>query len=72
MSLEKVFKEGKKLNNRIRNAVNDRKLIMFLGAGVSRLMGVCGWDELANGLIKEAYDKIIEQEEIIKNNLFCK
>ena len=67
MSLEKVFIEGKKLNNQIRNAVNNRKLIMFLGAGVSRLMGVCGWDELANGLIKEAYDKIIEQEEIIKN-----
>jgi len=34
-------------------AVNDKKLAVFVGAGVSQIMGCMGWDELARSLVKE-------------------
>jgi len=37
---------------KIRDAVNTKTLAVFVGAGVSRIMGCMGWDELATRLIK--------------------
>ena len=34
-------------------AVNDKKLAVFIGAGVSRIMGCIGWDELARRLVNK-------------------
>lgn len=36
-------------------AVNRRKLAVFIGAGVSRLIGCKGWDELARNLVEKCY-----------------
>ncbi len=36
----------------ILEAVNTNTLAIFIGAGVSRIMGCKGWDELASNLIK--------------------
>ena len=38
--------------SKIRDAVNTKTLAVFVGAGVSRIMGCIGWDELATRLIK--------------------
>jgi len=45
------------LPDEIKNAVNQGKLAVFIGAGVSRLVGCKGWSELACRLIDAAYDE---------------
>jgi len=37
---------------KIREAVNTKTLAVFVGAGVSRVMGCMGWDELSRRLVK--------------------
>lgn len=37
---------------KILDAVNTKTLGVFVGAGVSRIMGCMGWDELATRLVK--------------------
>jgi hypothetical protein len=44
-------------------AIENDKLIIFIGAGVSRLMGCKGWDELAKDLIGGCYPKYIDYRE---------
>jgi hypothetical protein len=39
----------------IRNAVNNETLAVFIGAGVSRLVGCAGWDALAKNLINRCH-----------------
>ena len=58
------FSLSEKLNDNIINAFNQKKLILFLGAGVSRLMGIPCWSELADELIKEAFPSYAERIEI--------
>ncbi len=45
------------LPDEIKNAVDQGKLALFIGAGVSRLVGCKGWSELACELVNVAYDK---------------
>lgn len=47
--------------------VESKKLIFFVGAGVSRLMGLPGWNELATNLIKEAFPNYIEHTTILNS-----
>lgn len=54
------------LDEVILEAFKDRKVIFFLGAGVSRIEGVKGWDEFANSLIKKAFPSLKEQVEILR------
>lgn len=35
----------------IKEAVNNNKLVVFIGAGVSRIIGCMGWGQLANNLV---------------------
>ena len=44
-------------------AIENNKLIIFIGAGVSRLLGCKGWDELAKNLIKGCCPKYIDFKE---------
>ncbi|OGU55970.1 MAG: hypothetical protein A2X64_08850 [Ignavibacteria bacterium GWF2_33_9] len=37
-------------------AVNNNKLVIFIGAGVSRIIGCMGWSQLATNLIKLCFD----------------
>jgi hypothetical protein len=39
----------------ILGAVNNENLVIFVGAGVSRLIGCKGWDQLANDLVKRCF-----------------
>ncbi|WP_039764937.1 hypothetical protein, partial [Caldicellulosiruptor sp. F32] len=43
------------LPNKIKEAVNNRTLAVFIGAGVSRLIGCKGWEELAQNLVKRCF-----------------
>jgi len=38
-------------------AINNKKLAIFLGAGVSKIIGCALWEELAKNLIKECYEQ---------------
>ena len=40
----------------IGEAVNDNRLAVFIGAGVSRLVGCMGWNELAQKLVNKCYE----------------
>ena len=70
-SLQEDFKKWEEpncgLDEIILNAFSKRKLVLFLGAGVSRLAGLPGWNELADTLIKKAFTKYSEQLEIFNN-----
>ncbi|CAB5496323.1 hypothetical protein THERMOT_495, partial [Bathymodiolus thermophilus thioautotrophic gill symbiont] len=49
------------LPSEIKQAINDEKLAIFIGAGVSRLIGCDGWDTLATNLVKKcAEENLIE------------
>ncbi|MFK5968697.1 MAG: SIR2 family protein [Candidatus Marithrix sp.] len=37
--------------------MNNKKLAVFIGAGVSRLVGCDGWDALARNLVKKCFDE---------------
>ncbi len=54
------------------DAVNNDKFALFIGAGISRLIGCIGWDKLAKNLINRCYgDGIInfkEKESLSKLN----
>ena len=41
----------------LRTAALSRKLVPFIGAGVSQLVGCCGWNDLANAALKVFIDK---------------
>ena len=43
--------------NEIRDAVNSGTLAVFIGAGVSRLVGCQGWDTLARNLVSKCHNK---------------
>ena len=45
------YKDDKFIKQIIK-AVNERKLIIFVGAGVSRLCGLPSWDQAANDLLE--------------------
>lgn len=40
----------------IKKAVNDGNLVVFIGAGVSRLLGCQGWGELASNLVNKCFE----------------
>jgi hypothetical protein len=43
--------------DKIITAIEENRLAVFLGAGVSRLVGCSGWDELAKELVNICYSK---------------
>ena len=44
-----------KLPDEIKEAVNNNRLAVFVGAGVSRLIGCMGWDQLASNLVNRCF-----------------
>jgi len=45
-----------RLPDQIENAVNRDRLVVFIGAGVSRIMGCMGWSELGDELVDVCFD----------------
>ena len=43
------------LPHQIVEAINENRLVVFIGAGVSRLIGCMGWDQLAKNLVKKCH-----------------
>lgn len=41
----------------IKDALDRDQLVVFVGAGVSRLVGCIGWEDLARGLVSACFDK---------------
>ena len=61
ISLESKILEIPELPPEIQDALENRELAVFLGAGVSRVMGLPGWEKLSNILIDECLkSKIID------------
>lgn len=59
-----------KIDDEIINAVDNKKLLIFIGAGVSKLYGYPLWDELAKKLVERgAKEKLISLSE--KEVLLC-
>ena len=58
------------LHPRIKKAVSDEKLVIFIGAGVSRIIGCLGWKDLSVRLIDIAYKEELinfhEKERLVK------
>ena len=46
-----------RIPNEIKDAVDNGTLAVFIGAGVSRLVGCEGWDTLARNLVKRCYEE---------------
>ncbi len=63
-TLQEIFKK-ETIDERILKAFGNRRLILFLGAGISRLMGVPGWDDLSNSLIEKAFTSYKERRSIL-------
>ena len=60
------------LDKAVMEKFKQRKVLFFLGAGVSRLEGVMGWTEFANHLIEKAFPKLCEQEQLLRNGISSK
>ena len=69
--MEKDFREILKakpvFDEEILRAAEEGKLIFFLGAGVSRIMGVQGWDGFSESLIRKAFSEYKDQMAIIRD-----
>ena len=63
-TLQEIFNK-ETIDERILKAFGNRRLILFLGAGISRLMGVPGWDDLSNSLIEKAFTSYKERRSIL-------
>lgn len=78
LSLENAIKQFEDVENNcglddaVLQAFKERKVIFFLGAGVSRLEGIKGWDDFSNTLIKKAFPLFKEREELLRAGLSSK
>jgi uncharacterized protein (DUF2132 family) len=50
----------------ISEAVNNEYLAIFIGAGVSRLIGCMGWDQLAQNLVNRCFSTKKEDSSLWK------
>lgn len=55
VTLKEIFSKEKSFNEDILSAAEHKNLVFFLGAGVSRLMGLPGWEEFSAQLIEKAF-----------------
>ena len=63
---EQELNQTPKFNENILKAFENRKLVFFIGAGVSRIMGVPGWSDFSAKLIKQAFPNYKEYSTILK------
>lgn len=78
LSLEDAIKQFEDVGNNcglddaVLKAFKERKVIFFLGAGVSRLEGIKGWDDFSDTLIKKAFPIFKDREELMRARLSSK
>lgn len=66
-SLKEILKEGPVFEEEILRKAEEGKLVFFIGAGVSRLMGVQGWDGFSEFLIRKAFPEYKEYSTILRD-----
>lgn len=69
VSLKERFAKGIKnvFDESFYEAIEGKRFVFFIGAGISRIMGVPGWDELATILINNAFPDYISSHSILKS-----
>lgn len=71
-TLKEIFAEGIHFDENILTAFEKGKLIFFIGAGVSRIMGVPGWDDFSSKLICKAFPEYKVKSSILRDITNCK
>lgn len=66
-TLKDIFAQGFKFDENILQAFEKKKLVFFIGAGVSRLMGVKGWSDFSTDLIRKAYPDYQDQSVLLRD-----
>ena len=66
-SLKEIFAAGPKFEENILKAFENSKLVFFLGAGVSRIMGIMGWDDFSAFLIRKAFPDYKDHSAILRD-----
>ena len=71
-ALIKWIHEDCGLDKAVMDKFKDRKVVFFIGAGVSRLEGIMGWDDFSNKLIKEAFPRLCDREQLLQSHISSK
>lgn len=66
-TLKEILAQGPKFEENILKAFERRKLVFFIGAGVSRIMGIMGWDEFSAFLVKKAFPNFKDHSAILRD-----
>ena len=66
-TLKEIFARGFRFDENILQAFEKQKLVFFIGAGVSRLMGVKGWGDFSAELIRAAYPEYQDQSVLLRD-----
>ena len=69
-TLKEIFSRGFRFEDNILRAFEARKLVFFIGAGVSRIMGVKGWGDFSAELIRKAYPNYQDYSVLLRDILF--
>ena len=71
-ALKKWDQDDCGLDKSVMEKFKNRKVVFFIGAGVSRWEGIMGWDDFSNELIKEAFPLLCDQEQLLRSNISSK
>lgn len=65
-TLKDIFKNKYTFKEEVLQAFEDSKIVFFIGAGVSRIMGVPGWNDFSEKLIRMAFPSFQDYNQILK------
>lgn len=66
-TLKEILKEGPRFDEYILRQAEKSRLVFFIGAGVSRIMGIPGWSDLSSDLIKKAFPEYRDYSTILRD-----
>ena len=66
-TLKEILAQGPKFEENILKAFENRKLVFFIGAGVSRIMGIMGWEDFSAFLIKHAFPDFKDYSAVLRD-----
>ena len=66
-TLNEILSKGPKFEENILKAFENRKLVFFIGAGVSRIMGIMGWDDFSAFLVRKAFPDFKDNNAILRD-----
>ena len=69
-TLNEILSKGPKFEENILKAFENRQLVFFIGAGVSRIMGIMGWDDFSAFLVRKAFPDFKDNNPL-KSHTFC-